>query len=139
MRSSCAIALIVSVLAPLLSPGCKGPYEARGGDRGIEAHEQIVLMDEDLKWPIKVVASKADRTPDARLAIAVDLQNRLEQPLVVQIQTVFKDKDGMSTGDETNWEFVTIPGYSTHTYRVTSGNSQAADFLVRIRRPMHPG
>lgn len=128
----------LSALA-LMMTGCPSPYAARGGGVGVEATKQIVIMDRDLYWPLKIVTSKAEREADGRLRVTVAMKNDLKQPLALQVQTVFKDASGTSTGDETNWEPIVIPGGATDTHRVVSGNAEADDFVVRIRRPTHAG
>ena len=128
----------LSALA-LVMTGCPPPHRARGGGGGVEATKQIVIMDRDLYWPLKIVTNKAERETDGRLRVIVVMKNDLKRPLALQVQTVFKDASGTSTRDETNWEPIVIPGGATDTYRVSSGNAKADDFVVRIRRPTHAG
>ena len=137
MRVSTLFGMLGLSALALTMTGCLPPHRARGGGGGLEASKQTVIMDSDLYWPLKIVTSKAERETDGRLRVTVVMKNDLKQPLALQVQTVFKDASGISTGDETNWEPIVIPGGATDTYRMVSGNAKADNFVVRIRRPTH--
>jgi hypothetical protein len=52
----------------------------------------------------------------------------------VQVQCVFKDSAGFSTGDETPWENVILTENGQETVRFTSMNNLASKFTVRVRQ-----
>ena len=54
--------------------------------------------------------------------------------LRLQVQTVFRDDKGFQIGDDTNWELILIPQYSTYAYTTTAFNPKAKDYTIRIRK-----
>ena len=70
--------------------------------------------------------------PDGRLAVYANLQNMDDHTLHIRVQTDFKDQDGISTGDTTNWMPVLIPGAGTVTYKQISLNNKAYKYTIRI-------
>src|SRR5687767_12993382 len=74
----------------------------------VENISTVALLDEDLADMIAVEGQQAKYSDDGRLQVVANLRNRSEDRLTVQVQTVFKDENGFSTGDETAWETIVI-------------------------------
>lgn len=130
---------LVFLLAAIffLFPCCSsGPYRATGpepGEKNPEDTETVIYTSEELPDLLKILAQKAERKPDGRLAVYANLQNMENEELHILIQTDFKDQDGISTGDTTNWEHILIPGYSTRTYKQISLNNRAYKYTIRVK------
>jgi len=137
--SSLSLVLFVGFLC-----GCAGPW--RGQKLAPEAwrNATVVVMDRALKtWvPLDVgwggelkVGNEASSTrDDGRLHVRVELHNTTAAPLNLQIQTAFKDSQGMVTEDQTNWEHVIIPKRSIELYTATSLSARAKSYVVRVRK-----
>lgn len=121
--------------------GCNGPSTPRQGGASLEDTQKIVLMEppgiattNSLFWALKVGQIVQTRAAGGQLKIVAQIQNRTNGNLALQIQTVFKDSHGTPNGDETNWEPVVVPAYSTYAYMVVAGATSSTDFVIRVRR-----
>jgi uncharacterized protein (DUF2141 family) len=74
------------------------------------------------------------RLPDGRLQVACQIMNRENRRIQVQVQCVFKDAQGFSTGDETPWDNLILTENATETVKFTSLNNLAASYTVRVRQ-----
>jgi uncharacterized protein YcfL len=100
------------------------------------AHENVqtvVLLEEDLEDLIAVEGQKAQYTEDGRLQVFANLRNREEERVTIQVQTMFKDENGFSTGDETAWETIILTELSQTTYQSVAMNNKARKYTIRIR------
>ena len=129
--------IIPFILVVIFIAGCsmspargKKPFWARDY---IEDRDTFVHLDGGLEGSLRLVEKATDRTEDSRLIVKAKLMNRYTQTLRVQIQTVFKDKDGFPTGDETNWELVLIPAKAYHYYEAKAMNTKAEKYVIRCR------
>jgi uncharacterized protein YcfL len=71
--------------------------------------------------------------PDGRLEVVVNVKNRQARALKVQLNCVFKDEQGFSTGDETPLETVTLAAHATEAVSFTARDAKAKKFTVRAR------
>jgi hypothetical protein len=62
------------------------------------------------------------------------VKNREDRRIQVQVQCVFKDEHGFSTGDETPWENLILAENSTEAVHFTAMNTQARNFTIRVRQ-----
>lgn len=98
-----------------------------------EETETFVYLSKGLNKQLLLADQAVSSTEDARLVVKAKLFNKLAEDLRVQIQTVFKDKDGYPTGDETNWELVLIPHNAYYYYEVKAMNTKAQKYVTRCR------
>ena len=127
---------LASMLAAVtLTFGChKGAYEARTEPQAAyENTETVVLLGGDIRRSIAVEGQQAKLAEDGRLQVFANIRNRWTKRLTVQVQTVFKDENGFSTGDETAWETMIITERSQTSYQTTSQNTNARKYTIRIR------
>jgi len=119
----------------LLLAGCSspGPYRAERGPNALEEHETVVILSKSLAKRIKVEGQRADRMPDNRLEVHANIRNYSKEPVQIQVQTVFKDRDAISLGDESEWKPLLMTEGSTKTYTESSMNDQAEFYTIRIR------
>lgn len=129
--------IIALILAVIFIAGCsmapargKKPFWARDY---IEENDTFVHLDSGLEGSLRLVEEATSKTEDLRLIVKAKLMNRYTQTLRVQIQTVFKDKDGFATGDETNWELVLIPAKAYYYYEAKAMNTRAEKYVIRCR------
>ena len=136
-----SLMLVGLILFVFLFSGCAaGPYKATRYDvnQDLERQENVVIMDKGLvnqfaDKRVVILGEKTEWTGDNRLKVLCEIRNMKKDTLKLQIQTVFKDADNFSIGQETNWELVLIPGFSTYTYKTTALNSRARKYNIRIK------
>lgn len=127
----------VSVLAVV---GCKstydkGPYLPQASRTpAYESTEPVVLMDPGVQRSITASGGPmAQMLPDGRMEVIVQLRNRENRRIEVQANCVFKDVNGISTGDETPWQTVILTENSTEHVKFVSANDRAKRYTVRVR------
>jgi uncharacterized protein YcfL len=128
------------ILAALAAIGLAVGCEHRGAyvpvtepHAAAENFQTVVLLGEKLADSLAVEGQQAKYSDDGRLEVFANLRNRVEKRLTVQVQTVFKDENGFSTGDETAWETIIIPELSQHSYHSIAQNSKARKYTIRVR------
>ena len=63
-----------------------------------------------------------------------NVKNRENRRLQVQINCVFKDAQGFTTGDETPFQNLVLAENSTATVRFTAMNALAKRYTIRVRQ-----
>jgi len=128
---------ILALGAIVMAFGCgHGPYAAKGyapGTTSIEHTNRVIVTGARLSSNLRVVQMNATVLEDGRLKVYAEIENRTGGNLVVQIQTQFKDAAGVLLSDETNWKTVVMPPHSSTSYDATSMNSDAKDYVIRIK------
>ncbi|MBL9174163.1 MAG: DUF1425 domain-containing protein [Verrucomicrobiales bacterium] len=125
-------------LALLLLAGCashQGAYAPADNSKSRqELTAKFVLMDPGAQRSVTSAGLQETRLDDGRLKVSCILQNRENRRIQVQVQCVFKDPTGFSTGDETPWENVILTENGMETLTFTSLNNKAATYTVRVRQ-----
>ncbi|MFA6129690.1 MAG: hypothetical protein WC731_01725 [Candidatus Omnitrophota bacterium] len=98
-----------------------------------EETETFVYLSKGLNKQLMLADQAISATEDGRLVVKAKLFNKLAEDLRAQIQTIFKDKDGYPTGDETNWELVVIPHNAYYYYEAKAMNTKAEKYVTRCR------
>ena len=140
MTKFLSILFFVSGIA--LFNGCAaGPYHSIPYDvnQDKERNLKVVILDKDLdnqfsSKRVVILTQKTDVTEDGRLKVYCEIRNMKNDLLRLQVQTVFRDDKGFQIGDDTNWELVLIPQFSTFAYQATAFNPGAKDYTIRIRK-----
>ena len=122
--------------------GCAaGPYRSipYNINEDKERTLKVVVLDKDLdnqfaSKRIVILTQKTDLTEDNRLKVYCEIRNMKKDMLRLQLQTIFRDDKGFQIGDDTNWELILIPQYSTYAYKTTAFSTKAKDYTVRIRK-----
>mgnify|MGYP001963040713 CR=1 FL=1 len=78
-------------------------------------------------------ALKETLQPDGRLEVRANVHNRLGKRIQVQVNCVFKDAEGFSTGDETPFQSLILDERGQKTVTFTSLNKKAKDYTVQVR------
>jgi hypothetical protein len=126
----------LAALALLLVQACAwhGPQALQTWPEVGDAPE-IVALDK-AAWKLVAVQKRSMTiTPDGQAQISLELANLSAKDLSVQVQTIFRNKDGMLTGDETSWQMVRIPGNATWLYEVKSLQPHPGSYLIQIKTP----
>lgn len=139
LKPSFIFSLIVGIL--ILNGCAAGPYQTipYSVNQDKERNLKVVILDKDLdnqfsQKRVAILAQKTDLTEDNRLKVYCEIRNMKKELLRLQVQTVFRDEKGFQIGDDTNWELILIPQYSTYAYKTTAFSSKAKDYTIRIRK-----
>ena len=131
-----------SIVVLFLLHGCAaGPYHTIPYDlkQDKERNLKVVILDKDLdnqfsSKRVVILSQKTELTEDNRLKVYCEIRNMKNEMLRLQIQTVFRDEQGFQLGDDTNWELILIPSYTTYAYKTAAFNPKAKDYTIRIRK-----
>ena len=139
LKPSSIFFLVVGIF--ILNGCAAGPYYAipYSVNQDKERNLKVVILDKDLdnqfsQKRVVILTQKTDLTDDNRLKVYCEIRNMKKELLRLQVQTVFRDDKGFQIGDDTNWELILIPQYSTYAYKTTAFNSKAKDYTIRIRK-----
>ena len=127
--------LAVSLAARALSAGCTtpGPYAPQDTTKfTLENTERFVLLDPAARDAVTCTGLQQGLA-DGRLEVVANVKNRENRRLEVQINCVFKDEQGFSTGDETAWQTLILSEYATEAVRFTAMNTKAKGYTIRVR------
>ena len=125
----------------LIFQGCAaGPYTPVHIDvqKDVERQSNVVILDKNLDNQfgvrrLTIVGETSSQTEDGRIKVLCEIRNMKKALLRIQVQTVFKDESGFSIEQDTPWELVLIPGFSTQTYTTTAMNTKAKKYTIRIQ------
>ena len=110
-----------------------GPYVPASGATSKEDVYAAVLLDEGLQKWIAVDRIKTEHLEDRRLKVHANIRNMQGQAITVQAQTIYKDNDGFSIGDDTAWQTLIFSPNETKTYESVSMKTSAVRYTIRIR------
>lgn len=138
MKSLLFLLVLASALAGAAA-GCarkaKGPDVPIAQQEAFEkARAQVNLLHPSLDGQIAAELTQTDVLEDGRLRAITQIRNRTRKNLQVQYRTVFKNSEGLSTGDETAWENLYLEPMQATTLRQTSLEPAAA-YTVEVRSP----
>jgi uncharacterized protein YcfL len=130
--------LAVAALA-VLATACKHPETGAFTPQSAtqfdtENKEKFVLMDPGAQYSITCSGLQEMRLPDGRLKVVANVRNRENRRLQVQINCVFKDEQGFSTGDETPWQTLILTENGQESVPFESMNDKARKYTVRVRQ-----
>lgn len=136
--NSPSVPLLVSMLALAALSGCAtrtGPFPPLDTTKfTLENTERFVLLDEPTQKSITCTGLQEIPLTDGRLEVVANVKNRESRRLEVQVNCVFKDAQGFSTGDETPWQTLILSEFATEAVRFTAMNPQAKKYTVRVRQ-----
>ncbi|HEY8965804.1 MAG TPA: YcfL family protein [Candidatus Methylacidiphilales bacterium] len=126
----------------VLASGCvEGPVAPAGNDASPEAvHAPVTLLDTDLEDVVAVDVIRAGKNTNGLLAVQANVRNRTDRDVVVQVQTLFYDENGLvlysEPGNETAWTTLTLGANATIPYRSQALSNAAKRYTLHIRRPL---
>lgn len=131
--------LLAVVAAGLfLLNGCAtepGPYTAQDTTKyTVENTEKFVLLDKPTQNSITCTGLQERILEDGRVEVVANIKNREARRLQVQVNCVFKDEQGFSTGDETPFQTLILAENSTEAVRFTAMNTLAKKYTIRVRQ-----
>lgn len=132
------VSLLLSTLALALAAGCAtqtGPYAPLDTTKfTLENTEKFVLLDQPAQHSVTCTGLQEQFLADGRLQVVANVKNRESRRIQVQVNCVFKDELGMSTGDETPFETLILSENATEAVRFVAMNPNARKYTVRVRQ-----
>jgi hypothetical protein len=129
-----AIAAALALLAGCVAqPGPFAPLDTTKFT--LENTERFVLLDQQTQHAVTCTGLQQRSLPDGRLEVVANVKNRENRRLQVEVNCVFKDEQGFSTGDETPFQTVILSEYATEAVRFTAMNTLGRTYTVRVRQP----
>jgi uncharacterized protein YcfL len=136
--NSPAISLFAAAAAFALLSGCAtqtGPFPPLDTTKfTLENTDRFVLLDQPTQNSVTCTGLQEVPLTDGRLEVVANVKNRENRRIQVQINCVFKDAQGFSTGDETPWQTLILSEFATEAVRFTAMNAQAKKYTVRVRQ-----
>jgi uncharacterized protein YcfL len=128
--------LLSLFVAGLFVAGCAGGTYApvNTGKNNQELNSKFVLMDSGAQRSVTASAFQERVLEDGRLEVTAVLRNRENRRIQVQVQCVFKDAQGIATGDETPWQDLLLTENGMESFRAAAMNTQAKGYTVRVRQ-----
>ena len=129
--------LLAATAGLVLLVGCAtpGPFTPQDTTRyTIENTEKFVLLDKPTQVSVTCTGLQERTLADGRLEVVANVKNREARRIEVQINAVFKDDQGFSTGDETPFQTLILAENSTEAIRFTAMNTLAKKYTIRVRQ-----
>lgn len=123
----------LAVLAGCATP--TGPYPPLDTTKfTLENTDRFMLLDQPAQYSVTCTGLQERTLADGRLEVVANVKNRENRRIQVQINCVFKDSQGFSTGDETPWQTLILSEHATEAVRFTAMNTQAKKYTIRVRQ-----
>lgn len=130
--------VFAAVAGLLFLGGCAtepGPFTPQDTTKyTVENTEKFVLLDKPTQYSITCTGLQERVLPDGRIEIVANVKNRETRRIQVQINCVFKDAQGFTTGDETPFQTLILAENSTEAVRFTASNVLAKRYTIRVRQ-----
>ena len=129
--------LLAATAGLVLLVGCAtpGPFTPQDTTRyTIENTEKFVLLDKPTQVSVTCTGLQERTLADGRLEVVANVKNREARRIEVQINAVFKDDQGFTTGDETPFQTLILAENSTEAVRFTAMNTLAKKYTLRVRQ-----
>lgn len=130
--------LLLAVAALALAAGCAtepGPYPPQDTTKyTLENTEHFVALDKPTQNSVTCTGFQPRILGDGRFEVVANIKNRENRRIQVQVNCVFKDEQGFSTGDETPFQNLILTENSTEAVRFTSMNAAARNYTIRVRQ-----
>ncbi len=131
--------LITSLAALAFSAGCvavpPGPFAPLDTTKfTLENTDKFVLLDQPAQYSVTCTGLQERTLSDGRLEVVANVKNRESRRIQVQIDCVFKDDQGFTTGDETPFQTLILAENSTEAVRFAAMNALAKKYTIRVRQ-----
>ena len=129
--------LLAATAGLVLLAGCStpGPFTPQDTTRyTVENTEKFVLLDKPTQVSVTCTGLQERTLADGRLEVVANVKNREARRIEVQINAVFKDDQGFTTGDETPFQTLILAENSTEAVRFTAMNTLAKKYTIRVRQ-----
>ena len=122
--------LTLSACLAILLNGCGAPTARQSA---ISNNSKFVALGSLGSRIVQCTALQENTLPDGRLEVRANILNLVNKRVDLQINCIFKDAQGFSTGDETPFQTLTLDETAQETITFISLNTKAKDYTVRVR------
>ena len=138
MKIKSLTTLAATALLLALFAGCTtapGPFTPQDTTKyTVENTEKFVLLDQPTQVSVTCTGLQERTLPDGRIEVVANVKNRETRRIQVQVNCVFKDEQGFTTGDETPFQTLILAENSTEAVRFTAMNALAKKYTIRVRQ-----
>jgi len=103
-----------------------------GTDAG-SGFDNLEIVDAGLNGKVAVLRVGSQLAENNLLSVFAGLKNRTAHRLVLEVETIYKDKAGNAL-NAGSWIPLTLKPHEESEYRSASISEEAVDFLIRVRR-----
>ncbi len=129
----CAAGLAAASLSGCVNqPGPHAPLDTT--KYTLENTDKFVLLDQPAQYSVTCTGLQERMLADGRLEVVANVKNREPRRIQVQVNCVFKDEQGFSTGDETPFQTLILSENATEAVRFTAMNNAAKKYTIRVRQ-----
>lgn len=129
--------VLAAVLTAVALAGCVAPPRAVAPQDStkfsVENTDKFVPLDAASQLWVSCTGLQERTLADGRLEVVADIKNRVQAFVVVQVQCVFQDDQGNSTGDLTPWRIENLPVDSTQAVRFVAPTPAMKRYTIRVR------
>jgi hypothetical protein len=134
LTSAAIFAFVVAAGGCVTQPAPSPPLDTT--KYTLENTDKFELLDPPAQYsPVTCTGLQERMLADGRLEVVANVKNREARRLQVQINCVFKDEQGFSTGDETPFQTLILSENATEAVRFTAMNTAAKKYTIRVRQP----
>jgi hypothetical protein len=125
----CVLLISVNMSANLLTCDANADEAMDAGSN----FDNLDVVDASLNGKVAIMRVGSQLGDNNLLTVFAGLKNRTAHRLALEVETIYKDKDGnvLNAG---SWIPMTLKPYEERQYRSVSISEEAVDFLVRVRR-----
>jgi hypothetical protein len=106
---------------------------AGGEEAADSSFDNLDIVDSGLNGKLGVERVGSEVGENNLLTVFAGLKNKTGRQLNLQIETIYKDKDGNAL-NAGSWIPFTLSAHAEKEYRSSAISEAASDFLVRVRR-----
>ncbi len=132
------LSALLALAGLVLTGGCAtepGPFTPQDTTKfTVENTEKFVPLDKAAQTSVTCTGLQENILGDGRMEVVANVKNRENRRIQVQINCVFKDDQGFSTGDETPFQTLILAENATESVRFTAMNTQAKKYTIRVRQ-----
>lgn len=123
--------LVVAGIVTLLS-AC-GPFRPIDATTPpVQEDSAITFLDLPLKLWLRIAAHQTSRMDSGLLVARVKIENFLDTDRWVDIQIIFRDKDGFEV-EKSNWEPILLHRRKVTDYQINSLSPKPVDYRILVR------
>lgn len=127
------LALAVCGLA-VAAPAQKAPPPGNNPDEAGDSNfDNLDIIDSSLNGKLGVLRVGSEVGENNLLAVFAGLRNKTAHRLNLQVETIYKDKDGNAL-NAGSWILFPLDSHDEKEYHSSAISEAAVDFLIRVRR-----
>ena len=123
-------AIVMCVFPVLAACGPFTPMEPMSAP--VQEESVVTFLDLPLKMWLRIAAHQTVRQDSGLLQARIKIENFLDTDRWVDIQIIFRDKDGFEV-EKTNWEPIYLHRRKVSDYQINSLSPKPADYRILIR------